>query len=193
VSLIAPEVIAGWSAFSEPLEGRFSHAYRDVRGLVTVGVRNLIDPFRLASGLPWKHLDGTPATPDEVAADWHRVKALPAAMLAGRYAGSHPLVLSDDVIDELVLRQLLANAGTLVVFFPDFASYPAPAQQALLSLAWALGAGFPPSWPRLSAAVRQRVWKEAAEECAISTEGNAGVEPRNRATKRLFIRAAAGA
>lgn len=196
MSLIHPDVVAGWIDFNKPLEGRYSHAYRDVLGLVTVGVGNLCDPIGLALALPWQHPDGTPATRDEVAADWHRVKALPAGMVAWRYAGSHPLVLSDEAIDALVMRQLHANAAILAAFFPDFATYPAPAQQALLSMAWACGAGSvrpgvtSPEWPRLQAAVRLRAWLEAAEQCAISTVDNGGVRARNDLDRALLLQAA---
>lgn len=193
---IHPDVVAGWRAFSEPLEGRYSYLYRDVRGLVTTGVGNLCDPVGLAISLPWQHPDGTPATADEIAADWHRVKALPAGMVAWRYAGSRPLVLSDEAIDSLVTSTLNANARILAAFFPDFATFPPPAQQALLSLAWACGAGSErpgvtsPEWPRLQAAVRRRAWLEAADQCAIRSTRNAGVVPRNKANRALLLQAA---
>lgn len=196
MTLIHPDVVADWIAFNAPLEGRVSHAYLDVRGLVTVGVGNLIDPFSLALSLPWQHPDGTPATADEVALDWRRVKSLPHYWTAWRYAGSRPLVLSDEAIDALVMRQLHANARILAAFFPDFATFPPPAQQALLSLAWACGAGSErpgvtsPEWPRLQAAVRRRAWLEAADQCAIRSTRNAGVVPRNRANRALLLQAA---
>lgn len=191
MSILKQEMVDAWIDFNAPLEGRVRHAYRDVRGLVTTGLGNLIDPIGLALALPWQHPDGTPATPDEIAAEWHRVKALPAALPAWKYAGSSPLVLSDEVIDELVLRQLHANAATLAVFFPELASYPAPVQMAISSIAWACGAGFPPRWPRFSAAVRLRAWASAAEECAINADGNPGVIPRNLRNRELLLQAAA--
>lgn len=199
MSLIAPEVIAGWRSFTAPLEGVFAHAYLCVKGKVTVGLGNMIEPLSVALHLPWKRLDGTMASREEIEADFARVKSLPAGMLAHRYAGSHPLRLDDAAVDELVRRQLEANAAALTTRWPAFPSFPPAAQWALLSMAWAVGTGSKrpgltsSEWPKLQAAVDAEDWKEAAEECAISTEGNAGVEPRNRAQRELFLRAAEGA
>src|SRR4029453_7562541 len=53
----------GFLAFSRPLEGRVPWMYLDIKGLVTTGVGNLIDPVGLASKLPFVHKgDGSPAS-----------------------------------------------------------------------------------------------------------------------------------
>lgn len=184
-----PEVIAGFPAFTSKFEGVVRGPYLDVKGFVTTGIGNLIDPVGLSLPLPWLHEDGTPATQDEIRADWERVKLMPAAMVASRYAG--PLHLDDAGIAAVVNKTLLANAAQLARTFPDFSTYPAPAQTALLSMAWALGAGFPAKWPNFSAAVRARDWQTAAANSSINAVGNAGVTPRNAADHDLFLQAAA--
>src|SRR6202042_670124 len=84
------------------------------------------------------------------------------------------------------------DAQFLARTFPDFASFPAPAQTAILPMSWAMGSGFPARWPLFSAAVRAQDWAACAANCAISSVGNAGVIPRNNADRALFLQAANG-
>lgn len=185
-----PRAVAALRALNERCEGVVSHMYLDVRGLVTTGIGNLIDPMPLALALPWQQPDGTPAGHDEIVADWLRVKAMPPALVAHRYASPDSLRLDAEAIDALVSRQVAADARELARHFADLYDYPWQAQAAILSMAWALGAGFASGWPRFSAAVRRRDWAEAASECAISTRGNGGVRPRNEANRELLRQAA---
>jgi len=166
--------------------------YLDVRGLVTTGVGNLIDPVSLALALPWLKADGTPATQEEIQADWKRVKAMQPGQFWTHYQAPNNLYLSDEAIDALVLAQLDKNANVLVGYFPDFASLPGGAQRAILSIAWAVGAGFPPKWPNFSAAVRAHDWVSAANNSSISAANNPGIKPRNEANKAALLAAASG-
>src|SRR5690606_6058570 len=61
-------------ALNSPLEGRVDCMYLDVKGLVTVGVGNLVDPVHLAERLPFRRPDGSLATREEIRAAWHTVK-----------------------------------------------------------------------------------------------------------------------
>lgn len=192
-SPLRPEARAGFPAFTQRFEGRVPTMYRDVKGYVTTGVGNLIDPVTLALSLPWLHADGSAATPDEVRAEWQRVKSMPAGMVASHYASSDGLHLSDDAIDALVLRHIDADAKYLQShYFPDLVLYPASVETAIMSNAWAMGAG----WPGFSryadcvAAIKSGDWNRVADTCAIPSAGNKGVEPRNAANAALFREAA---
>lgn len=189
MSPILPEVAAAFRDFTAQFEGVVPYMYQDVKGLVTTGIGNLIDPMRTALSLPWLHADGTPAKQAEIAAEWGRVKAMPKALVYTRYHSPTGLHLTDDAVNELVAKRLEADAAILVNLYPDFANYPAPAQTAILSMAWAMGAGFPKSWPRFSARVRACDWKACAANCAINATENAGVIPRNKANSALFLQA----
>lgn len=198
VGLIRDEVRDTWNKWSEQFEGRVHTMYQDVKGLITSGVGNLMDcstpcanPMALALAVQWLKPDGTVATPDEVTTEWRRVKAMPKGLFYTKYATPDALHLSDATIDALVIKQLDANAVILQKFFPDFAAFPAGAQRAILSIAWAVGAGFPPKWPKFSAAVKAHDWTTAAEEGTLSTVGNAGVAKRNDANKAALLEAAA--
>lgn len=195
-TLIHPDVIAGFRDFSARFEGVIDHLYLDVEGLPTTGIGFLVSSVEASLLLPWVTAEGDIASDDAIRADYERVKAMPKAMLAHRYANAGALRLTNEAVDALLLERLEANAEILAAFFPGFADFPAPAQWALLSMAWACGAGnvkpgvTSAEWPRLQAAVRARDWLAAAEECAITTAGNAGIAPRNTSDRALFLEAA---
>ncbi len=184
--LVRKEVFDGFPAFVVQYEGNVPHLYQDVKGLITTGVGNLVDPMDRALGLPWQREDGGLATQDEIRADWQRVKALAPAMVASKYNAPGALHLSQDAINQLVRRVLALNVAWIVKHhLPEFPDYPAPVQTAILSMAWGLGAGFFPQWPTFTAAVKRRDWKAAAENSHIK-----GVpEPRNKADRDLFLSA----
>src|SRR4051812_13306092 len=86
-------VRAAFVDFTIPLEGVIPHLYQDVKGLVSIAIGNLVDPIQLAMNLPLVHDDGSPASRNEIAAEWLRIKNLhpddhgrTAAMLGHRYA-----------------------------------------------------------------------------------------------------------
>jgi GH24 family phage-related lysozyme (muramidase) len=167
--------------------------YLDIKGLVTIGVGNLIDPQTVALGLPFVHkADGTTATSGEIAAEWSAIKANSALAQKG-YKACEPLTqlcLTDQAIDDLVRARLNQNEAILKQSFSDWDSWPADAQTGVLSMAWAMGAGFPSTWPRFAAACRAKDWAAAAANCHIETTGNPGVAPRNDADVALFTNAA---
>lgn len=192
--MIHQSVIDGWHAFSEPLEGRVPHPYLDKLGLVTCAVGNLIDSktnaaagLRLALALPWLHL-AIPATHEEVTAQWTALRG--ARYLASRHYREARaflerkfgwcITLSEEAIDELVATRRAQMATELERnHFPEFSSWPADAQLACLSMAWAMGSDFPRKFPSFSAACRARRWDLAAARCKMREEGNPGVVPRN--------------
>jgi GH24 family phage-related lysozyme (muramidase) len=72
-------VASRFRAFNEPIEGVVNFMYLDVKGLVTIGVGNLIDPMSLAVALPFR-LKAKPgavgrlATRAEIEAEWKLIK-----------------------------------------------------------------------------------------------------------------------
>ena len=181
-------------AFTTTFEGRVSWMYVDVKGLVTTGIGNLIDSVDAAAELPWQHKGGGAATRDEVAKAWNDLKANRVALGKAGYKACesrNDLRLSDAAIGTLVGTKLDSNAATFAKSFPDFASWPADAQLAAMSMSWALGPAFAPKWPSLTAALKGKNFTSAAANCKISETGNPGVVPRNVADVKLFTNAAA--
>jgi GH24 family phage-related lysozyme (muramidase) len=186
--------------FSSLFEGVVRSMYTDILGLVTVAIGDLIDPIEAALGLPFVHADGTPASRDEIAAAWHAVKNdKNGPRLGWRYTATLTTIrLTDAGVLEVVERKLQQNEADLRRRFPDFENWPADAQLATHSMAWACGAGF--RFPRLAAALQARDFELAAKECHIDTDGpdhipntgddNNGVKPRNAANVVLYMNAA---
>lgn len=182
--------------FTAPMEGVVPWMYSDVKGLVTTAVGNLIDPMGLAMPLPWRRPNGTPASSEEVAAEWLRVKSdSNAAKLGHRYTQRlTALRLTDEGVRELLHRKLDENDAALRRYYPDFEVWPADAQLATHSMAWACGPAFgepgPRRFPRLAAALRAQDWRRAAAECRMDETGNPGLVPRNKANRVLYTNAA---
>lgn len=211
-----------WHKFSEPLEGaRIPYLYADVKGLLTTGTGNLVDPLPLALPLPWK-IDGRPATEREIREDWMTLKGederriregeRPLRKMHHRFAAGYTRIRLDDAdIIALVESKLHANVAYFAgKIFPDFATFPADAQLALCSIAWAVGPGLDVDafdngngkWPNLSRAVRAQDWAgcvagvkadnhSGSYAAKIKEDNNAGVVPRNIANVLCFRNAAA--
>jgi hypothetical protein len=191
-SIIAPEVMAGWAAFTEPLEGRESGMYLDDEGYVTTGLGCLLASASDAAGLVWYTAAGVPATHDQIVAEWWRVHGMEADHAAHYYLSPTGLHLLNDAIDALAISRLEADGAILAAFWPGFAGFPWKVQMGLLGDAWAVGAGDEdegltgPAWPNLHEAVAAGDWARAAKECALR-----GNPKRSAATAALFLAAAA--
>lgn len=188
-----PSVEAGFVAFSAPLEGVVPWMYLDVRGLVTVGIGNLIDPIALAFDVPFVWPDGRPATKTEIQAEWRKVKGTPTLARAGYRAAERvsALRLTDDGVQTLVSRVLHRFAAELAARYPAWDEWPADAQMATLAMAWACGTAFGRTFRLLDEALKRQDWATASQQCTINATGNPGVIPRNKAMRQLYFLAAA--
>lgn len=184
-----PIVKSVFSNFTAKFEGSINHMYLDVLGLVTVARGNLIDPITMALGLPFER-GGVRVSRDEIAAEWRTVKARQdlAKVGARSFKSITSLRLSTKGINDLVISKLLETEAYLKKRFPEFDTWPADAQLGVLSMAWAMGAGF--KFKTFEAAVLKRDFAAAAAACKMNETGNPGLIPRNAANKLLFLNAA---
>jgi len=194
-----------WITFNDPLEGRVNYMYLDQKGWVSTGIGNKIDETEQpmsppsdaeraaslseANELQWLDANGSPAGPDQVAADWDAVKARLDLAPAGHRAFAPPLTslhLDDSEIDRFVFVKLdrMESFLTARSEFADFASWPANAQLATMSMCWALGPGF--RFPRLQSHVAVRNWTGAAEECHF-TPDEGTIRIRNKLDTAHFL------
>ncbi|MEU5752951.1 peptidoglycan-binding protein [Streptomyces sp. NPDC047829] len=195
-----------WITFNDPLEGRVHFMYLDQKGWVSTGIGNKIDQtaaadsapspaersasLALAGELRWLNADGSPASADLVAHDWDKVKAHLHLARQGHKAFQPPftsLHLSDEEIDRHVFAKLDQMEAFLTARAPDFsgfASWPANAQLATLSMCWALGPAF--RFPRFQGHVAAREWNGAAEECHF-TPDEGTIRIRNRLDRAHFL------
>ncbi len=194
-------VQSSFPAFSAKFEGRVPYMYLDVLGLVTVGVGNLVDPVATAQALPFRFKNqpgiaapASPATRDQIAAEWQRLKNDPTLKTSGHLACEPitQLELSDDAIDALILDRVTKNEAFLKgqQWFQDFDNWPADAQLGLLSMAWAMGPAGPGGFPNFRGACLKLDFSGAAAECKMNEAGNPGLIPRNQANITLFNNAA---
>lgn len=180
--------------FNVPFEGVINWMYLDIKGLVTIGVGNLIDPIDRAINLPFEYA-GEPDSfvkEEEIRNAWQTAKSNSSLAVKGAKAfkSLSNLRLSEKAIRSLVDSRLTANETFLKGVFGEFENFPADAQLALLSMAWAMGAGFASKFPKLRSACLSEDWDSAGEECSIREVGNPGVKPRNEADRTLFSNAA---
>lgn len=189
--------------------------YLDIKGLVTIGVGNLIDvekvgdtkslkklleeliklPFVYKPGLDVKN-PGQKASVADIEAEWKLVKEKQELAKQGHtaFARYTKLKLDQNAIKDLVLKKADAMERELKTdpSFMNFDQWPADAQLGLLSMAWALGASkIRLGWPNFKAACLKQNFDDMANRCHINDVGNPGVAPRNDANRYLFKNAAA--
>jgi hypothetical protein len=196
-----PAVQSAFPTFSQKFEGRVAYMYVDVKQLVTIGVGNLIDPVATALALPFRFKNrpgisaaGSPATPDQISAEWQTIKNDLSLATKG-FKACDPITqleLSDDAIDTLILDRLTKNENFLKrqQWFQNFETWPADAQLGLLSMSWAMGPGGPGGFPQFRVACQNLDFKAAATECKMNEAGNPGLVPRNQANVTLVSNAA---
>jgi len=177
--------------FTSKFEGVVPWMYLDVEGLVTVAIGNLIDPIGAALGLPFVHKGTTtPATSEEIATEWTMVKNHPTAAKQGHLVLQTvtQLRLTPDGVEKVVSDRLAINESILRKRFPGYDDWPADAQLATNSMAWANGPYF--RFPQLAAALLAGDFATAADTCHIDDRNNPGVTPRNAADRELYLLAA---
>src|SRR5437016_4468956 len=113
-----PSVQSQFRAFNEPFEGSIPYMYLDVKGLVTVGVGNLIDPVDLATALPFRFKNkpgvaapGEPASQEQITAEWQKLKKNTTLAKKGHLACEPitDLELDDDAVNALIAKRLGGN------------------------------------------------------------------------------------
>ena len=209
-----PAVRAAFLRISSEWEGVCEYPYLDVLGLVTVAIGNLIDPVEHALTLPFVRADWTPATRAEIASAWlvvkgqfcgvagaetrvHRCPWRPwterpcLAHMGHRAARAGARIrLTDEGIATVVGRRLDSNEAILKRRYKAWEEWPADAQLASLSMAWAMGPNFHGPFPRLHAALAAGDFLAAAEECHMNEKRNPGIVERNKGNRVMYVNAA---
>jgi GH24 family phage-related lysozyme (muramidase) len=189
-----PSVLSSFVSFTQKFEGFLDFMYLDVKGLVTIGYGNLIDPIDEALALTFeaKANPGTPVSADAVRAEWNVVKSRTDLKLRGGviYGTITKLQITRPSLDALMQRKLGAFESILTQRFPTFGTWPADAQLGAMSMSWAMGPAFTGTWPKFTEACLAGDWNGAADNCKMNDVGNPGLKPRNAANDTLFRNAA---
>jgi len=191
-------VLDKFVAFSTPLEGDILAPYLDSKGLPTVGIGCLIKPVERFGGLGWL-IDGVPCAPAEAV---RQLRALEARQELAKYSalgpqqqGATTIRLTPPLVLALCQRRLAEADAQMLRYFPAYASWPADAQLFAMSVAWAVGDGWPAIFKNCTRLLNQSppawalailhaptpghpgMYDPAAAD--ISTAGNPGIVPRN--------------
>jgi GH24 family phage-related lysozyme (muramidase) len=182
-------VMAAFKNFTAKFEGALNYMYTDVKGLVTTGIGNLIDPLPAALVLPWKRADGSAASQDEITAEWNTVKQAWPGVQSAATSSITTLHLTDADVSTMVASKAQENEVTLRRYFPQYDSFPADAQLGILSMSWALGAGFPATFKLFATAANAGDWRGAGAQSDYR-DTDSGNMKRKAANHVLFENAA---
>jgi GH24 family phage-related lysozyme (muramidase) len=190
-------VLSAFPAFTKKFEGYLPYMYLDILGYVTTGAGNLVDPVSLALALPWQNADGSASSQADIEAAWNAVDAersdpkgqTQTSGLATKYGqafgGVTSIRLTDDAIDALVQSQMATNEQTIVSHVPGWEDLYADAQLGVMSMAWAMGAGFLGSFPAFTQALNKSPPDYAAAKANAGFRGS-GVATRIAANAIAF-------
>lgn len=196
---IRQSVVDCFIAFTESFEGSVPLMYCDRLGLVTAAYGNLINTPAAAQTLDWRREDGSKANNYEIAAEWAVVKNDRRCDKEGwTYARTITrLRLTPQGMAAVAFSRLRGNSAILRERYGAWDGWPASAQLALLSWAWACGPSSP--YPQMTACLIAGDFSSASQEIYLSEWSNGrdgrriqnvGVRPRNEANRRLLERAA---
>lgn len=168
-------------------EGLVPHLYLDTLGLVTCGVGHMIPNANAMAGIPMVRSNGSEASLVDKVTEWYRVKHLEPARLPAYYAANTTLRMTPDAIMSLQDKDVDGFRQGLRSLLSGFDQFPELAQEALLDMAFQLGAqGLVHKFPHLVASVKARDWRSCAAQCH-----RAGIQEwRNVATADMFRHAA---
>ena len=170
-------------------EGVVSYMYLDVVGLVTVGVGFMIpDPGSAAQLNLVQRGTTTPATAAQKQQEWQTVHSQIKARPASFYKQFTTLDMTDAEINAGLAVRIQNFVVNLRQRFPQFDSFPAPAQLGLLDMIYSLGPrGLFTGYPKFCKAVDKQDWNTCAKE---GVRRNVSAS-RNQDLAQLFLDAAA--
>jgi hypothetical protein len=166
--------------FTQTFEGKLDGLYLDVKCLATAGIGNLADPVSLSLAMPWvRRSDLSPATLNEIQEEWIRIKEMThlAPQGGAAFMPFTTLKLTEAGIASVVAGRLNLNESLLAKRWPNLTEdkvwdwFPADAQLACHSIAWAAGA----NWvaPKFDGYARRCDLVGMADESAVHTARDA--------------------
>lgn len=186
-----PTVRDTFPSFTRRFEGWLPWLYEDRIGLMTTGLGNLLDtqppsanPTPMCLSLPWVRADGSRASKEDITAAWRAVRARPELRPQDGHAYQDvtTIRLPTAAIAALVAKKFDEHDGILTARFPDYIEWPAVAQLAIHSMAWALGPRF--RFPKFEQAANANPpdFETMAKQCCIP----GGLPLRNTVNTALF-------
>lgn len=177
----------------EKWEGLITWPYLDTKGLVTVGIGNMIPTVDRAFLIPWTTTGGRRATVPEIRAAWAKLKAAKPAMGSRAYLAITPLRISRSFARELARRRVENEfVPALRQLYPAFDSFPSSAKAALLDMIYSLGKAGLAKYNTLAVALNVRRVNGRPDFSAASLAmGRRGARPERDENNRRRMAAAA--
>lgn len=146
-------------------EGYVRHMYLDTKGYVTTGIGHMMPNANEAQKVKFMRADGSPASPDEIKADYMSVKKAEEGGKASIYKRYTKLHLTDTEITRLTNNHLANFYSGLKRIYPEFDDYPKNVRFALFDMIYNLGeGGLRDKFPNFNKAIKTRAWAEAADQ-----------------------------
>lgn len=199
-----PVVKSNLYFFQKSFEGEVNHLYQDVKGLMTIGVGNMLSSVQMAYVLNFKKKsDRKLAMPSEIKAEWDKLKDPQyKGLTAKAFDKLASLYIEREDIEKLVQASADGFEHFIRQEWKEWEEWPADAQMGMMSMAWALGVGgIVKGYPKFTKDCHDQRWAVwdfnkatkqtelvagAAFECKLNEVGNPGVIPRNKAARDLF-------
>lgn len=187
ISATDPFIVAE-AAMLPRWEAAIGWMYLDIKGNVTAGLGIELPTLAEALNLSFQ-VDNSPATPDQIVADFNRVKAMPFGQkyAAGYYKeDSSPLLSPPDIV-RIATGELVQMAQELQKAVPNFHTLPDPAKTALLDMEWNMGLRGLEGFKHMLAAAEEDPpdFTLAADDCTREA-GVQSFAARNAWTRSLF-------
>ena len=167
-------------------EGSTNYLYLCPAGKVTCGVGHVIQSLSEALAMPF--LVGVSlANIQQITNDYNNIRVAQPGLVVTSYMPYTTIRLSDDYVETILEKDIAAFLGYLHLTWPNFDSFPEPAQEAAFDVAYNVGSkGLTTKFPHLVQAIDAGDWTTAAAQCHRT-----GIqESRNQETAALFLQAA---
>jgi len=171
-------------------EGNIAYLYLDTVGRVTVGVGHMIPDVGAAQRIRFITRDTSQqATAQQISDEFSNLSRQRPAMAAPSYQQFTRLTMAPADVDALLDSDIAGMESGVRANFQNYDAYPAPAQDALLDMAFNLGVhGLVAHFPHLKAAAEAQDWNTCAAQC----HRNGISDARNQKTVALFQAAGRG-
>ena len=167
-------------------EGIVRYMYLDTKGNVAVGIGHLLATANDAAELPFlKPGSGPPPTAQDIRYAWQTIRQMKPGMPLVVYSMRCIYRLDAKFVDDLLDRDIQAHLNSARVWLPEIATYPEPAQEAILDIDFNCIGGIG-GFPVLCVFAKAGNWGACANNC--HREGAS--ESRNKSTRELFLQAA---
>jgi GH24 family phage-related lysozyme (muramidase) len=180
-------VVQSFVSWSTPFEGYLPGPYTDAKGLITVGMGNLIDsqppsptPTAKARSLPW--------SPNNIDADWTALRAAWPRIQSKASMALTTSRLSPQAITDLITQTMRGEEPAIIALIPHFRDMSADLQLGIWSMVWAEGTGNLAKFRTFLQAINSGDYVTAAAQSHMQ---GVGIGMRNLANKLLFLNAAA--